>query len=127
MRAGIDRAECGRSAFIYIETRAKSGTADGANIANTATVTSSTPDPTAANNSAAASTTVQNRADVAIVTTSDADIYKPSSTVVYAVTVTQNKPSDALNVVVKDTLPPSSKAEYLRYRRLQPLGRGLDL
>ena len=50
---------------------------------------------------------------MAIVTTSDADIYKPSSTVVYAVTVTQNGPSDALNVVVKDTLPPSSKAEYL--------------
>jgi uncharacterized repeat protein (TIGR01451 family) len=100
-------------AFIYIETRVKSGTADGANIANIATVTSSTTDPTAANNSASASTTVQNRADVAIVTTSDADIYKPSSTVVYAVTVTQNGPSDALNVVVKDTLPPSSKAEYL--------------
>jgi uncharacterized repeat protein (TIGR01451 family) len=100
-------------AFVYIETRVKSGTADGTNIANTATVASSTPDPTAANNSAAASTTVQNRADLAIAITSDADVYKPSSTIVYAVTVTQNGPSDALNVVVKDTLPPSSKAEYL--------------
>ena len=100
-------------AVVYIETRVKSATPDGTNIANTATVASPTPDPTPANNSAGATTTVQNRADVRIALTSDADIYKPSSTIVYTVTVTQNGPSDALNVVVKDTLPPSSKAEYL--------------
>jgi uncharacterized repeat protein (TIGR01451 family) len=100
-------------AFVYIETRVKSGTPDGANIANTATVTSSTTDSVAGNNSAAASTTVQNRADLAVVKTAAADIYKPSSTIVYTVTVTQNGPSDALNVVVTDTLPTSNKAEYL--------------
>ena len=103
----------GAPAFVFIETRVKSGTADGAAIVNTATVSSSTTDPNPANNTAAASTTVINRADLAIVKTADADIYKPSSTVVYTVTVTQNGPSDAVNVVVTDTLPVSNKAEYL--------------
>jgi uncharacterized repeat protein (TIGR01451 family) len=103
----------GALAFVNIETRVKSSTPDGAVIANSATVASSTPDPVAGNNTANASTTVQNRADLSIVKTSDADIYKPSSTVVYTVTVTQNGPSDAGNVVVTDTLPTISKADYL--------------
>lgn len=103
----------GSPAFVYIETRVKSGTPDATAIVNSATVASSTTDPDPTNNTANASTTVLNRADLAVVKTSDADIYKPSSTVVYTVTVTQNGPSDALNVVVTDTLPTTSKAEYL--------------
>jgi uncharacterized repeat protein (TIGR01451 family) len=50
---------------------------------------------------------------LAIVKTSNAAIYKPSSTIAYTVTVTNNGASDALAVIVTDNLPTIKQASYL--------------
>ena len=57
-------------------------------------------------------TTVQTRADVAVVKSSDADTYKPSSRVTYRIDVTNNGPSVARAVVVTDNLPDVRQALY---------------
>ena len=61
-------------------------------------------DPDLSNNTASATTSVQ-IADLGIVTTSDADTYKPSSQITYTITVVNNGPGNAQNVVVTDPLP----------------------
>jgi uncharacterized repeat protein (TIGR01451 family) len=99
--------------FIFIDTTVKSDTPDGTGLLNTATIASSTTDPVPANNTASAIVPVINRADLAILTTSDADVYKPSSTIAYTITVADNGPSDALNVVVTDNLPDIKQAIYV--------------
>ncbi|HEU4759714.1 MAG TPA: DUF11 domain-containing protein, partial [Dehalococcoidia bacterium] len=52
-------------------------------------------------------------ADLEITKTSDKDVYKPSSTVKYTITVVNNGPSDAQGVVVTDTLPVTKQAIYV--------------
>jgi uncharacterized repeat protein (TIGR01451 family) len=80
-------------------------------IFNDARVFSDVFDPNNSNNLASADTTIQ-FADLAIVKTSDADIYKPSSTVVYTIDVVNNGPGEAQNVIVTDNLPDNSHATY---------------
>ena len=99
--------------LIYIEVLVKSGTPDGSLITNTAFVSSATSDPNPTNDSASTSTTVLTRADLVITKTSDADIYKPSATIRYAITVVNSGPSDAQNVVVTDELPTTKQAVYV--------------
>src|SRR5690606_37796040 len=78
-------------------------TASGS-LTNRATVTATSADPTPANNSAQATTTVIASADLAVATTGPASA--PAGTeVTLAVTVTNAGPSPAANVVVTDTLP----------------------
>ena len=84
----------------------------GTLLVNNADVTSDTADPNNGNNVATAGTTVQTRADVAIVKSSDAPTYKPSTTVTYRIDVTNNGPSKALNVIVVDDLPATKQAIY---------------
>ncbi len=76
-------------------------------IDNTATVTSTTPDPIPANNSATASTTVGANADL-IVTKTGAAAATAGTDVTYTVTVSNNGPSDAMNVTLTDELPPQT-------------------
>ncbi len=78
----------------------------GANpILNTATVTSTTSDAVAANNSATASTTVSaGSADVSITKTGPASVV-PGTNVVYTITVTNAGPSNAAGVSVADVTP----------------------
>ncbi len=52
------------------------------------------------------------QADLQIVKTSDALVYKPSSLIAYTITVANNGPSDAKAVVVTNTLPPTQQALY---------------
>jgi len=82
-------------------------------IHNDARASSETFDPDNSDNLASADTTVQARADLAIAKTSDKAAYKPSSTVTYTITVVNNGPSDAQNVVVTDNLPTTRQAIYL--------------
>jgi uncharacterized repeat protein (TIGR01451 family) len=70
-------------------------------------------DPLTSNNEANQNTTVHVNFDLSIRKTSDADTYKPSSTVKYTITVVNNGPSDVDNVVVRDDLPPPKQAKYL--------------
>ncbi|HEU4939620.1 MAG TPA: S8 family serine peptidase [Vicinamibacterales bacterium] len=102
----------GASATILVVVRVNSVVPAGTLLVNNADVSSDTADPNTGNNVATASTTVQTRADLAIVKTSDALTYKPSSTVTYRIDVTNNGPSKALNVVVTDDLPATRQALY---------------
>ena len=73
-------------------------------VSNEATVASDVLDPDFSDNTANATTAVR-VADLKIVKTSDADTYKPSSQITYTITVTNNGPGNAENVVVTDALP----------------------
>lgn len=84
----------------------------GTIVVNNADVRSDSPDPDASNNVQTASTTVNTSADVSVVKTSDKPTYKPSTQIKYQVTVTNNGPSKALNVVVTDNLPDLKQAIY---------------
>jgi uncharacterized repeat protein (TIGR01451 family) len=109
----MDSLASGGSATITVLTTVSSAVPQGTVINNNAVISSAVNDPNNANNSATAPVTVNARADLAIVKTSDAAVYKPSSTVAYTVTVTNNGPSDALAVIVTDTLPTIQQAHYL--------------
>jgi uncharacterized repeat protein (TIGR01451 family) len=80
-------------------------TPNGTLITNTATVSAATPDPNAANNTATSETKVNAQADLKI--TKDASVLtsNPAPRVTYTLMVVNSGPSDALNVVVVDTLP----------------------
>jgi uncharacterized repeat protein (TIGR01451 family) len=79
---------------------------------NDARVSADTFDPNNANNLDTETTTIA-VTDLKIVKSSDADVYKPSSTVQYIVTVANRGPADATNVVVTDNLPAVNQADYL--------------
>jgi uncharacterized repeat protein (TIGR01451 family) len=81
-------------------------------INNNATVASAAADTNNGNNSATAAVTVNAQADLAIVKTSDAAQYKPSSVITYTVSVTNLGPSGALAVIVTDNLPTTPQAIY---------------
>ncbi|HET7437677.1 MAG TPA: DUF11 domain-containing protein [Thermoanaerobaculia bacterium] len=73
-------------------------------ISNTATISSTTTDPDGSNNSATASSVVQQSADVSIVKTSPNSVMAGTD-VTYTINVGNNGPSDASNVSFTDTLP----------------------
>jgi uncharacterized repeat protein (TIGR01451 family) len=78
---------------------------------NDARVFSDVFDPDNSNNLATEDTSIQ-VADLALLKSSDADVYKPSSTVEYIITVMNHGPADAENVVVTDVLPDLKQALY---------------
>jgi uncharacterized repeat protein (TIGR01451 family) len=73
-------------------------------VSNEAQVASDVLDPNTSNNIADATTTIK-VADLQIVKTSDASTYKASAQITYTLTVTNNGPAAAENVVVTDSLP----------------------
>jgi uncharacterized repeat protein (TIGR01451 family) len=79
----------------------------GTPISNTASVSSGTTDPNSANNSATATTDVNNPtfADLAIQKSDSPDPVYPTQTLTYTLAVTNNGPDTAQSVVVTDTLP----------------------
>jgi uncharacterized repeat protein (TIGR01451 family) len=100
------------SATISVVVAVASNVASGTVLNNNATVSSAVADSNNGNNSATAAITVLTSADLVIVKTSDRAIYKPSSTIIYSITVTNNGPSDALSVSVTDNLPALTQAIY---------------
>ena len=112
---------------MTIVARVKPG--DHRVVTNEANVASDALDPDLSNNDASATTAIR-IADLAITKTSDADTYKPSSKITYTMTVINNGPGDANNVVVTDALPIDSKDRVAildpsctligTYRNLQP-------
>ncbi len=71
---------------------------------NSVAVTSATNDPVASNNSATRSSTVGASADLAVTKTVGGTV-EAGSQATYTITVTNNGPSNATNVVVTDVLP----------------------
>jgi uncharacterized repeat protein (TIGR01451 family) len=76
----------------------------GASVTNTATVSSGASDPSSANNTASASTSLVAQADVSIVKSGPASI-TTGQNIVYTTVVTNNGPLTASNVFVTDTTP----------------------
>jgi large repetitive protein len=72
---------------------------------NTATVGSTTPDPTPSNNTSSAPTQVAGSADLSIVKTGPASV-TAGTNVAYTIAVSNAGPDDAVSVVMVDTLPP---------------------
>ena len=85
-----------------------SGTIDAgrtADLTNTATASSSTPDPNGSDNSGSVVTTMQPSADLSITKTASPNPLIAGDEVTYTVTVLNNGPSDATGVVVTDDPP----------------------
>lgn len=77
-------------------------------ITNTAVVAGAQPDSDPADNVANAATTVQPKADLVIDKTDGPDPLTMGDSLIYVLTVVNNGPSTATNVVVTDTLPAGS-------------------
>ncbi len=93
----------GATATFTVNTTVK-GSA-GSTIANTATVTSDTNDPTPGNNTGSSSTSTVKRADLSISKAATAGPLGAGDTVTYTLTASNAGPDTATNVVVKDVLP----------------------
>jgi uncharacterized repeat protein (TIGR01451 family) len=75
------------------------------NVTNTASIQSDQVDPTPANNSATATTTVTSLADVQVTQTDSPDPVLVNGTLTYTISVLNNGPSPATGVTLTDTLP----------------------
>ena len=95
----------GASANVVIVATVNSNVAAGSVINNTATVSSTTPDPVPANNSDTEPTTVNASADLTITKTDSPDPVLAGNNVTYTITVSNNGPSNAQAVAVADVLP----------------------
>jgi len=98
----------GASVTITIQATLNVGVADGANVTNTASVTSSTLDPNPGNNSASANITAQNRSDLFVTSAANLTAVKSLGTLVYTVTVTNLGPFRAAAVTLVDPVPSPS-------------------
>lgn len=78
------------------------------NVSNTATVSATTTDPNAANNSATAVTNVSNAVDLAITKTASAPPYLIGTPITYTIVVTNAGPASAAGVSVTDVIPPGT-------------------
>ncbi len=99
--------------IVTISGVVKSAAPSGQVLSNSVSVTSTTADPTPNNNTATATATVRTSADLVLGHTSDVASYKPSSVIHFTIAVTNNGPSDAVNVVIKDALPPAKYGSYV--------------
>src|SRR5205823_5284288 len=94
----------GGSTTITITALISAAVPNGTTDTDTATVTSTTTDSNAANNMATFDTMVNASADLAITKTGPATA-NAGANVTYTLSVTNNGPSDAQNVLLTDTLP----------------------
>lgn len=97
---------------VILHTVVKSSTPAGS-LSHTPAVTSLAADPVAANNASTITTAVETAADLVVTNTSDADVYKPSSTIAYTITVRNDGPSDAQAVVLTYKMPPPKDGDYV--------------
>jgi len=97
----------GASSIFTVVVKVDPSAANGSTISNTATISSSTTDPTNGNNSATATTAVNNEADLSV--TKDDGVTQVTAgepTVrTYTITVSNAGPSNAAGVTLTDTWP----------------------
>lgn len=135
-----DRVDCalssiapGTSKTVYLTVKVAPSVAHGATLNNSVIVSSTTPDPVAANNTAGAATSVTTSAELWLDKTGIRRSGNPSPVVVYTLAVHNNNgcesdaqstptptcgaggPSDAQNVVVTDKLPLDPKKVVVQF------------
>ncbi len=99
----------GATATFTLVVRVDPAAPGGSTIRNTATVTSTTVDPTSENNSATTTTQVKGSgADLALTMTASPDPVRPGNNVTYSILVTNNGPDDAANAALINPLPPGA-------------------
>jgi uncharacterized repeat protein (TIGR01451 family) len=96
----------GASQTFTLVLHVNANAADGSTLTNTAQVSSTTPDPNAANNTATVDSSVSAVADVAVTKTGPATAQAGTS-FTYTITATNSGPGDAQSVVVTDDIPVS--------------------
>jgi uncharacterized repeat protein (TIGR01451 family) len=98
---------------VFVNAIINSDIEAGTQLTNTADVNlSDTDDPVPDDNSASVQSTVQAQADLELTKTAP-DIVAPSSSISFTLTVKNKGTSDAKDVVVTDTLPPTNQATYV--------------
>ncbi len=101
--------------LVHIDVVVLSHVDDGTTIAAVAKVASTTFDPSPGNDERTVSMTVQTEADLEIQIQASCLVCAPSAPVVYTITVVNHGPSDALDVIIVDTLPLSPDTKKVRY------------
>src|SRR5205085_565793 len=94
----------GASATFTVTMHVNASVPDGTLLRNTATVSSGTTDPIPGNDTSTATSTVNARADLAVIKTGPATIIAGTD-VTYTISVSNNGPSDAQGVALADALP----------------------
>jgi uncharacterized repeat protein (TIGR01451 family) len=89
---------------FQVVANAPSSDANGTLVADTATVSSVTPDSNPANNTSTVNTTITTVADLGVVKTGPGTVTAGTQTT-YTITLTNAGPSNAANVLVSDTFP----------------------
>ena len=95
----------GATAVFAVVVLVSPSTPPGTTITNTANVTSDTPDPNLANNTATVTTLTSTEADVLVTKTAAAGPVLAGDTFAYTITVANLGPSDAQTVTAMDVLP----------------------
>jgi uncharacterized repeat protein (TIGR01451 family) len=95
----------GASRTFTIVVHVDPSSANGSTISNTATVSSSTPDPSSSNDFSTVGTTVGTSADLATTVTDESDPVSAVNNIVYTVTLANSGPSDAQTVGFTDQVP----------------------
>jgi uncharacterized repeat protein (TIGR01451 family) len=93
------------NAVFTLTANVGAGVANGTVLSNNATVTSSTSDPNAGNESATATTTVAGSADLSVSNVDSPDPVSAGANLTYTITVTNAGPSNAASASLSDTLP----------------------
>lgn len=101
--ANIGTLASGATATVTLVTTVAPATRG--TISNTATVAGTQTDTNSTNNSATTTTTANGNIDLSITKADSADPVIAGNTLTYLLTVTNNGPSTATNVIITDTLP----------------------
>ena len=105
------------SADVVITVSVPAGTPAGTVLTNDVSLTSTTPDPAAGNDSDSEATTVEVEADLSLVKTDSVDPVTAGTSFSYDIAVGNAGPSDGSGVVVVDTLPAGVFLLISGYRR----------
>ena len=95
----------GESAVFTIVVNVNASTAQGTTITNSATVATTTSDPTSGNNTATATTTVNAQADLAVTKSDSPDPVTAGNALTYTINFINNGPSNAQMVTLMDAVP----------------------
>jgi uncharacterized repeat protein (TIGR01451 family) len=112
VRCSLGSLALGDTVTLEIVARIADSVTDG--FVNTATVSSTTPDPDLSNNTASASTPIPPEADLEIKKVASPTTVTAGGEVSYTLTVNNNGPHDATDVTVTDPLPPGLTATSAR-------------